>query len=303
MFYVETSAKAKRSARALEKFLKSSGLNLQHGQALDAISRIAGFEDWNGLSASFSETAVDSRINPGEKIHLEDAGDPQYEDEIAILAHSGFYLKCPAFPQDCDYVRITDPLGREIGYWVSDEWRESPAEVMGAILGALVRGDAVAQPSKRMVAPKKVFKIQDVPFARLSGAIIEGLVFNDALCSEENLHLLSEDETQDQDEIVATFTCADDGSVEYRDVSAAELKQLRWDVEQLTFLDKDNNPWKFFTASDVTNEALGFTAVGDRLRNAAPDLRDAILSVLAQQDDTSAIDFDQLRAVLAKAQG
>jgi hypothetical protein len=235
-------------------------------------------------------------------IHLEDAGDPQYEEEIAILAHSGFYLKCPAFPQDCDYVRITDPLGREIAYWVSDEWRESPAEVMGAILGALVRGEAVAPPQKLSVAPK-VFKIQDVPFERLSGAIIEGLVFNDAIYCEENLHLLSEDETQGLDEIVVTFTGADDGSLTYRDVSAAELKQLRWDVGQLTFLDKDNNPWKFFTASDVTNEALGFTAVGARLKHAAPDLRDAILSVLAQQDNPSAIDFDQLRAVLAKAQG
>lgn len=40
-------------------------------------------------------------------------------------------------PTGVSFVRVRDPQGNEIGYWVSDEWKEAPEEVMGAILGAL----------------------------------------------------------------------------------------------------------------------------------------------------------------------
>jgi hypothetical protein len=51
MFAINDAAKAKKSARALEKFLKKQGIDLGHGQGLNAIAAMAGFEDWNGLQA------------------------------------------------------------------------------------------------------------------------------------------------------------------------------------------------------------------------------------------------------------
>jgi len=37
----------------------------------------------------------------------------------------------------CDHIRVLDPEGKEIAYWDEKEWEEEPAEVMGAIMGAL----------------------------------------------------------------------------------------------------------------------------------------------------------------------
>lgn len=66
--------------------------------------------------------------------------DPEYPNETIIPLDHGGALRCPAFPDDCDYVRVTDSAGVEIGYWNVEEWTEEPALVMGAILGATKSG-------------------------------------------------------------------------------------------------------------------------------------------------------------------
>lgn len=64
-----------------------------------------------------------------------------YGDECVIQTRGMRQIRCPADPAPCDYVRITLPAEEEqpleLAYWVADEWAEAPAEVMGAILGAL----------------------------------------------------------------------------------------------------------------------------------------------------------------------
>jgi hypothetical protein len=35
-------------------------------------------------------------------------------------------------------MRVLDAAGREQGYWTSEEWREDPEVVMGAIVGCLL---------------------------------------------------------------------------------------------------------------------------------------------------------------------
>lgn len=62
--------------------------------------------------------------------------DPQWPDEVIIPLEHGGAIRCPAYPEDCSYVRITDAEGVEVGYWTYDEWVEEPQLVMGAILGA-----------------------------------------------------------------------------------------------------------------------------------------------------------------------
>lgn len=50
-------------------------------------------------------------------------------------------VRVPAYPTECEYVRVVHNRGEgnviEKAYWDSDEWQESPAEVMGAIMGAI----------------------------------------------------------------------------------------------------------------------------------------------------------------------
>ncbi|MEG1971240.1 MAG: hypothetical protein RR101_14105, partial [Burkholderiaceae bacterium] len=59
--------------------------------------------------------------------------DAHYTDEAEIkMLGSKREIRRPADPAECDYVRVVVD-GLEIAYWVSDEWQEAPAEVMGAI--------------------------------------------------------------------------------------------------------------------------------------------------------------------------
>lgn len=60
-----------------------------------------------------------------------------YGEETVVPLKGGVGLHAPAHPVACDYVRFVDAAGKEIAYWNSDEWRENPQEVMGAIVGAL----------------------------------------------------------------------------------------------------------------------------------------------------------------------
>jgi len=84
-----------------------------------------------------------------ELAHLKGAQGLEYGQEAELRAHTGFALRYDATTSTCDYVRTVDPLGREIAYWVADEWKEDPALVMGAILGSLVRGRPLEVAAKR----------------------------------------------------------------------------------------------------------------------------------------------------------
>jgi hypothetical protein len=66
--------------------------------------------------------------------HAIDNLDTQYGNETIITLTNGREMRCPAYPEECDYVRITQS-GYELAYWTNEEWEESPKEVMGAIMG------------------------------------------------------------------------------------------------------------------------------------------------------------------------
>lgn len=70
-----------------------------------------------------------------------DASDA-YGDEAVLVTREGNRLRFPAYPAPVDYVRRTVLFGEtelELAYWNSEEWAESPQEVMGAILGSLMK--------------------------------------------------------------------------------------------------------------------------------------------------------------------
>lgn len=133
---------AKKLARTLEKELADCGVTLAHGQALDTLARLAGRRDWKEVVRSRRPEVLDQQLLSVELEHIRHSADNDYGEEAALLVHTGFSLRYSAREEaPCDYVRVCDPAGREIAYWVSDEWRDDPEGVMGAILGALARGE------------------------------------------------------------------------------------------------------------------------------------------------------------------
>jgi hypothetical protein len=62
--------------------------------------------------------------------------EPDYGEECVVRLANGAELRCPPYPAPCDYVRVIGPNGVEIGYWNSDEMRDDPEDVLGAVLGA-----------------------------------------------------------------------------------------------------------------------------------------------------------------------
>jgi hypothetical protein len=60
MIQLQSAKHAKRSARTLAKYLKALGIELEHGNALNAVAILAGLEDWNGLAAKFASSDEDN---------------------------------------------------------------------------------------------------------------------------------------------------------------------------------------------------------------------------------------------------
>jgi hypothetical protein len=83
--------------------------------------RLAEQYDWSAVELSHALGSLDAK----------------YKNEAVVELASGRKLHCPAYPADCDYVRIVQD-GFELAYWCSDEWEESPMDVMGAIVGAMM---------------------------------------------------------------------------------------------------------------------------------------------------------------------
>jgi hypothetical protein len=63
-----------------------------------------------------------------------------YGPECVIELKNGLQVRGPVYPEPCSYIRVCDAEGTEIVYWNSDEMREDPEDVMGALLGAMKGG-------------------------------------------------------------------------------------------------------------------------------------------------------------------
>jgi hypothetical protein len=152
MLNYQSLAQIKNLARIIERhgLLKARPLKL--GEVLDALSKGHGFKSWGALAPTLTKERIDAELSDFERTHLESAeevGQDSYGAECGIQTHTGFFLRTPAPPAPCDYVRVCDPLGREIGYWRAKEWAEAPEDVMGAVVGALCRGISQKLPKNK----------------------------------------------------------------------------------------------------------------------------------------------------------
>lgn len=68
--------------------------------------------------------------------------DEAITNEAKIIHRNGNQLCFSAYPNDISYVRVISESEEEIAYWSIDEVAEAPAEVLGAIFGAVIGGIA-----------------------------------------------------------------------------------------------------------------------------------------------------------------
>ncbi|MBC8737413.1 hypothetical protein F6X40_11415 [Paraburkholderia sp. UCT31] len=255
MLHIYNAKSAKKAARAFEKFAEKLGMSFKHGQALDALAIMTGFQSWAGLETSVSEEALNARLGEVERRHIADNADNRYGQEAAVVAHNGFELRYDCDQELLTYVRICDPLGREIAYWVSEEWEADPQLVMGAILGALTQGRAVTLINgKRASAPEAKEKdpvIQDVPFDNVSNVLINGAPYPVRYRDGDVLAKLLE-ETMDSDEEgdcyhVALQLCDDeDGLLFEKVITLATLRGMKWSATKQAFIGENGHVYEFY---------------------------------------------------------
>lgn len=93
-------------------------------QAIDTHQLAAAFIDQFGLSDVETRHAVHNLEN-------------RFEGEcIRPILGTMRDIHAPGHPEECSYVRIV-VCGIEVAYWTSDEWRDDPELVMGALIGSL----------------------------------------------------------------------------------------------------------------------------------------------------------------------
>ncbi len=258
MLCIHTPVQAKKMARALEKALEGKGLPLAHGAALDTLARLSGFANWNAWSAALSPESLDARLHDFELAHLQASGENDYGPEAALLAHTGFQLRYDAQAQTCDYVRVCDPLGRELMYWHQDEWREDPAGVMGAILGALVRGAPVVPavhtvPATVHAEAKPLPTLADLDFHQVHAVVFAGQCFNLEWREDEALAWVgraADPGYEDwEDEPALQLHRQEDGLVWAEHLTVGQLNELRWDSAKRCFLNSEGDSFEFFISS------------------------------------------------------
>jgi hypothetical protein len=297
MLNINTPAQAKKSARALEKALERNGISLQHGKALDVLAALCGRQDWNALSQSLSPEGVNAMLSEHELQHAADAAGDAFGTEAMLVAHTGFQLRYSAETELCDYVRVCDPLGREIVYWTSSEWAEDPQLVMGAMLGALVRSQplevlkgASATPAPATVAAKarRMPTIQDVCFTDVSAVCIDGgSGYRMNYVEDQVVGLLDEvgsEEFQEQkDENAIFMERDDDGQIFEEELTLEQLASLKWDPKKKMFVAPDGTTYEFYFPVPMQNWFDMFSAQ----LPTSPEPEATVADVKAVQPDVS----------------
>ncbi|MNR71500.1 hypothetical protein D3C71_21280 [compost metagenome] len=260
MLRIYNTRNAKKAARSLEKFLQTLDLGpIKHGQALDALAAMSGFANWAAFGRQMSAEAIDARLGVIEREHIEANKGVTYGAECAVVAHNGFELRYDVGDEFLTYVRICDPLGREIAYWTYEEWAEDPQLVMGGILGALTQGQAVEvgaapAPAHGDENPEDLPSIADLaPFDSVSHVVIAGaphfLRYREAEVGALMLQPAGDPDVEDDLEHIVLHVGREvDGFVEERSLTLAALRSLRWSVKDDAFVDEAGTTYEFYEA-------------------------------------------------------
>lgn len=266
MFFLN-EAETKKLAKLLTRNLKKTHTELAMGQVLDALAATRGHKDWNSLSASLSRAGIDAMLAPMELDHAHDSQDAElrleetgmngFGPECILKVHTGFELRIAAYPLEVDYVRVCDPLGREIAYWSIDEVKEDPADVLGALVGALARGQGAPLQQASAVEPVAPV-LEDLDFDYLTAVRIDGGYFRvdgtdmDALETLRKCQALKaagqELDEEDLEQTVLELSQDEDGLCSYEQLTVAQLLSLTWSADDECFVDAEGSRLEFILA-------------------------------------------------------
>lgn len=137
--------------------------------------------------------------------------------------------------------------------------------VMGAILGALVRGGAAKMPEHADIE-EVTYSIQDVPFDRLEAVIFGGRRYAvlstdaDALAMVLRKEPLSEAEQEEHSDTVVLSLEADDDRLIFieEQFTVDFLCCLQWDTVQRAFVDSDGSPYVFVLVTEFGRRERNF---------------------------------------------
>lgn len=249
MFY-QDKPQVLKLAKGLTRALQGLNVEVTRSHLQESIAQALGFADFNAFAASRSVKGVNALLSSNEQRHLLDAQEnSSYGREAVLQVQTGFYLVCPAYPAECDYIRVCDPYGREIAYWASDEWQQAPQEVMGAIMGAVCRAKPAELPEAAAKA-EAIVSIAEVDFDTVSNVVIDGNPFVVAWREEAYLpyvgaqHLDAFEEKADHCAVL--LNRMEDGLVFEEYLTVGLLTSLTWDSGALCFRDPEGVAYEFY---------------------------------------------------------
>lgn len=248
-FKATTIAEAQNRADALRHAAKLLGAPVpSNSAAQQLIAKENGYANWSAFKAD-QANRVDQLLKEVELSHARcsttEAGTPiSYGQEHAIAVGNGFSIKF-----QCDdggvlsHARITDPLGREVLYYVSDEFEEAPLEVVRALLSCASRGNTTAPTTEQSVKPPMGSQLE-----ALSGVVLDGQYFHVHSC---------EPEVTDPDEVALRLQYDDgEGLLTDVDVTLEQLQELTWNASKGEFIAPDGSTFTFYRNIAVTGNML-----------------------------------------------
>lgn len=242
MLNIHDTTNAKKTARKLEKYLETQGITLPHGKALDAIASMMGHANWASV-----KSGVENSLRRHEQRHIAENQDTQYGAECILVAHTGFQLRYDLQDACTTYVRVCDPLGREIAYWDSDEWANEPTVIMAALLSAAGRMTAPNQPQEAPRMPT----LKDVDFKKVSNVHVGVAPYMFVLYDAEHqlmLDYLQSGKSVEAEDDVVVFQLQwfdDNQFLETRDVYLSEALAMQWSEDDAGFRDSKGHIWTF----------------------------------------------------------
>lgn len=280
MFEINNAAKAKKSARALEKFLEKHGLNLGHGNALNAVAALAGFEDWNGLQAQLKAQPAEATPNIWDvdfsKVQVVNVFSGDYTiddlDDLDVLEwlHDWNNVENPLRARNPIALRLASQNEDSYGSVVlrakellSFKWDAKQQCFVSPEQGRMTLLELTPYRSKLLAkanpiaadapasATNQVFTVRDIDFSKVTGLSRGAAGFwVDSQYYPEALSWLNDWSNpanhHDADVPVLELTYIDDeGFTAHQQVLADELLSLKWSAAKGLFVSPNGVEYKF----------------------------------------------------------
>ena len=249
-FKATTIAEATRAAQALVHASKLLGQSLTHCQALEHVARENGYNTWANFRTAEVQR-VDELLTHSERISVASSEANEYGEEEVIYGKNGFALR---FSVDdlgnIEHARITDPLGREVVYYVDDEFTEAPREIIAALLRYMSRQATATLKTSAPKDDEAAVTSPGIALTELSSVVVNGQFFY----VQSSLGP-AEIKDADSDEPVLSLYVDDDGVDHTRMLTKREFLRLTWDLETQGFIGPNGDSYRFYKPMLVTRLA------------------------------------------------